>query len=176
VRLRSLEALQEFLATSPAVLVPAYLPRALDVDLDDQVDAERLARPDERAHVLTSSWHVPLRWFVLVDPKEREVQLGSLAEPGDGAGDRAGAAGTRRRTGRTLVYRTPMSRARRRVARALDVLRRTVEDGVGHLPASRTWAAGWRSSTRARWSSSTTAGWCTCSTTSGWSRTCRPAT
>jgi hypothetical protein len=130
VRLRSLEGLQEFLATSPAVLVPAYLPRALDVDLDDQVDAERLARPDERAHVLTSSWHVPLRWFVLVDPKEREVQLGSLARPGDGAGDRAGAAGTRRRTGRSLVYRTPMSRARRRVARALDVLRRTVEDGV----------------------------------------------
>ena len=126
VRLRSLEALQEFLSDVPAPLVPAYLPR-VPADLDDQLDAARLADPDGRAHVLTSTWHVPLRWFVLVDDKEREVRLGS----GDGApADGAGAAGTRRRTGRSLVYRTPMSRARRRVARALEVLRRTVEDGV----------------------------------------------
>jgi hypothetical protein len=121
-RLRALEGLQEFLADVPAPLVPAYLPRPLEPDLDDQLDAARLARPDERAHVLTSTWHVPLRWFVLVAAEERAVQLGTHDGPG--------AASTRRRTGRSLVYRTPMSRARRRVARALEVLRRTVEDGV----------------------------------------------
>ena len=126
VRRRSLEALQEFLSDVPGPLVPAYLPRRPEPDLDEQVDAERLAHPDDRTHVLTSSWHVPLRWFVLVDGKEREVRLGSPGTPADGAR----AAGTRRRTGRSLVYRTPMSRARRRVARALEVLRRTVEDGV----------------------------------------------
>jgi hypothetical protein len=122
VRLRSLEGLQEFLSDVPDLLVPAYLPRPLDPDLDDLLDAERLEHPDERAHVLTSTWHVPLRWFVLVAAEERSVQLGTDDGPG--------AASTRRRTGRSLVYRTPMSRARRRVARALEVLRRTVEDGV----------------------------------------------
>ena len=127
VRRRSLEALEEFLTDVPQLLVRAYLPRALEPGLDDQLDTERLARPDERAHLLTSTWHVPLRWFVLVGTEEREVQLGAPAPaPADGAG----TAGTRRRTGRSLVYRTPMSRARRRVARALEVLRRTVEDGV----------------------------------------------
>jgi hypothetical protein len=135
LRLRSLEALEEFLSDVPGPLVEAYLPRPLDRDLQDLIDQERLARPVERSHVLTSSWHVPLRWFVLVDASEREVSLGSpegAAGPstGDGTVDGPGPTGIRRRTGRSLVYRTPMSRARRRVARALEVLRRTVEDDV----------------------------------------------
>jgi hypothetical protein len=128
LRLRSLEALEEFLSDVPVPLVKAYLPRALERDLDELIDAERLAGADENGHehrhVLTSNWHVPLRWFVLVDAAEREVQLGTPA------GSAGASAGTRRRTGRSLVYRTPMSRARRRVARGLEVLRRTVEDGV----------------------------------------------
>jgi hypothetical protein len=63
---------------------------------------------------------VPLRWFLLVDPEEREVSLG---EPVDTSGTVVG-----RRTGRSLVYRTPMSRARRRIARALALLRTAVDD------------------------------------------------
>lgn len=118
-RLRSLEALEEFLSEVPVPLLEAWVPRPLAEAVGDQVDAHRLAHPDERTHQLSSTWHVPLRWFVLVDPEEREVRLGT------------GVAGVRSRlVGRRLVYRTPMSRARRRVARALAVLRRTVEDGV----------------------------------------------
>ena len=116
--LRSLEGLEEFLTDVPAPLLDAWVPRELAEGLGDALDAHRLAHPDARAHLLTANWHVPLRWFVLVDAQEREVVLG----------DRSG--GTRRLTGRSLVYRTPMSRARRRVARALAVLRGTVEDGV----------------------------------------------
>ena len=134
LRLRSLEALEEFLSDVPEPLVKAYLPRALERDLDELIDAERLAGADEHGqkhrHVLTSNWHVPLRWFVLVDAAEREVQLGTPAAPVEGGVDGPATAGTRRRSGRSLVYRTPMSRARRRVARGLEVLRRTVEDGV----------------------------------------------
>lgn len=111
-RLRSLEALEEFLTTVPGELVEAWVPRSLADGLGEQVDALRLSAPEQRSSILTSTWHVPLRWFVLVDSTEREVRLG-----GEGAG-------------RSLVYRTPMSRARRRVARALAVLRRTLEDGV----------------------------------------------
>ncbi|MCW2679330.1 MAG: hypothetical protein JWM62_731 [Frankiales bacterium] len=117
-RLRSLEALEEFLSDVPRELVSAWVPAPLAASVGEELDAHRLAHPDERVPQLTSTWHVPLRWFVLVDAGEREVHLGP--SPGQGAV----------RTGRSLVYRTPMSRARRRVARALAVLRRTVEDGV----------------------------------------------
>jgi hypothetical protein len=108
-RVRSLEALEEFLAQVPDPLVEAWVPRALAESVGEQLDALRLAHPQQRCGVLTSSWHVPLRWFVLVEPAERQV---------------------RTEAPRRLVYRTPMSRARRRAARALEVLRRTVEDGV----------------------------------------------
>ena len=118
-RLRSLEALEDFLGEVPAPLLDAWVPRRVAETVGEQLDAHRLAHPDERTHQLSSTWHVPLRWFVLVDPEEREVRLGT------------GPAGVRSRlVGRRLVYRTPMSRARRRVARALAVLRRTIEDGV----------------------------------------------
>jgi hypothetical protein len=72
-----------------------------------------------RPHIVASSWTVPLTWFVPFAPAERWLSLG------DGRG-RAGAAATASAT-RALVYTTPMTRARRRVARGLSALR--------HLPA-----------------------------------------
>ncbi len=113
-RRRSLEALEDFLADVPRELAAAWVPPGVAASVGDDLDAYRAAHPEEKVGQLTSTWHVPLRWFVLVDAGEREVHLGPSGL----------------RTGRSLVYRTPMSRARRRVARALAVLRRTVEDGV----------------------------------------------
>jgi hypothetical protein len=72
-----------------------------------------------RPHIVASSWTVPLTWFVPFAPAERWLSLG------DGRG-RAAAAATTSAT-RALVYTTPMTRARRRVARGLGALR--------HLPA-----------------------------------------
>ena len=72
-----------------------------------------------RPHIMASSWTVPLTWFVPFAPAERWLSLG------DGRG-RAGTAATASAT-RALVYTTPMTRARRRVARGLGALR--------HLPA-----------------------------------------
>jgi len=118
-RLRSLHALEAFGAELPEELVEAFVSRPLLDACDEELERLRAEEPDLRVHVLTSPWQVPLRWFVLVDPSEREVSLGQ-----DGA-----APGTARPLGRRLVYRTAMSRARRRTARALDVLRRTVDEG-----------------------------------------------
>jgi hypothetical protein len=82
-----------------------------------------LARLEEtgpaRPHIMASSWTVPLTWFVPFAPAERWLSLG------DDRG-RAGTAATASAT-RALVYTTPMTRARRRVARGLAALR--------HLPA-----------------------------------------
>lgn len=116
-RQRALLAVEEFRAALPDEVLEAFLPRSVLDTADDELERLRAAGEDLRTHVVTSTWQVPLRWFVLVDATEREVSLGGTAS--------AGA-----RVGRRLVYRTAMSRARRRTARALDVLRRTVDDGA----------------------------------------------
>lgn len=67
----------------------------------------RAARPWAVPHVLTSAWHVPLRWFVAFDAAERRVRTGPEA---------------------SVVYRTTMATARRRVSTAYAVLRRTAPD------------------------------------------------
>jgi hypothetical protein len=90
---------------------------------DGDPELAALARLGEagpaRPHIVASSWTVPLTWFVPFAPAERWLSLG------DGRG-RAAAAATASAT-RALVYTTPMTRARRRVARGLGALR--------HLPA-----------------------------------------
>jgi hypothetical protein len=74
--------------------------------------------PSGRLHILASVWTVPLPWFVPFAAKEGWLSLG----PGPGRASATTASATR-----ALVYTTPMSRARRRVARGLVALR--------HLPA-----------------------------------------
>jgi hypothetical protein len=117
---RAQEALLDFCADLPDVLADAFAPAALLEQAEVELDRWRAQRGTTTAHVRTCTWEVPLRWFVLVDPEEREVSLG---EPVDTSGTVVG-----RRTGRSLVYRTAMSRARRRVARALAVLRTAVDE------------------------------------------------
>lgn len=117
---RSQEALLDFCADLPDLVAEAFAPARLLESAEVGLDRWRAERGSTTTHVRTCTWQVPLRWFVLVDPEERVVTLG---EPVDPAGAPLG-----RRTGRALVYRTPMSRARRRVARALAVLRTAVDD------------------------------------------------
>ena len=119
---RSWMGLTEFVSDLPDELADAFAPRVLVEQAEVALDRWRLDHASTRTHVLTCTWQVPLRWFVLVDSDERTCTPG---EPGGAAGAPPG-----RRTGRSLTYRTPMSRARRRVARALSVLRRSVEDAA----------------------------------------------
>jgi hypothetical protein len=121
-RERALHALDAFRDGVPDEVLEAFLPRAQLDQSDAELDRLRDEQPDLRLHVQTSPWQVPARWFVLVDADEREISLGAPAALGE-------ADGSTRVVGRRLVYRTPMSRARRRAAKALDVLRRTVDDG-----------------------------------------------
>lgn len=124
---RSLEALEEFLADLPEELVEAFLPGGDTDAVTGELQAYRAEHPEQRRHQLTSTWQVPLRWFLLVEATEREVQLGGRVGGG------AALPGRRTEgpcTDRSLVYRTAMSRARRRTARALALLRRTMQDGA----------------------------------------------
>jgi hypothetical protein len=115
-RLRCLLAYGQTRSESGAVLAGEGL-------AGEGLAGEGLARLEEagpaRLHILASIWTVPLTWFVPFAPAERWLSLG------EGRG-RAGIAATASAT-RALVYTTPMTRARRRVARGLAALR--------HLPA-----------------------------------------
>jgi hypothetical protein len=116
-RLRCLLAYGRMLSTTGAPL-----PGTLSAGEDDQAMGE-LARLEDagprgastRLHILASVWTVPLAWFVPFAATERWLSLG----PGRG---RAPARATAPAP-RALVYTTPMSRARRRVARGLAALR-----------------------------------------------------
>ncbi len=111
-RQRSWAALARTRAALPESLVETWVPPGLADRAADDLERWRTEHPEEHVHVLSSTWQVPLHWFVLVDAQERQVTAG----PAGGGAD-----------GRALLYRTEMSRARRRTARALAVLRRTVD-------------------------------------------------
>ena len=129
-RLRSWEALLDFRSELPDEIADAFAPRAVAEAAEEELDLWMREHPERRAHVLSSNWQVPLRWFVLVDAEERSVSRGT-PHPSPGAlpsGAPANAAPPS--TGRWLVYRTAMSQARRRLARALAVLRTALDDGT----------------------------------------------
>jgi len=113
LRVRVAEAALEARDGVPAVLADAFVPPVLAglaraVVSDWNAGARVLEYGAPRQHEQISTWSVPLRWFVLVDMAERELDLG----PGE----------------RTLRYRTEISKARSRAHRALSVLRRSVGD------------------------------------------------
>jgi hypothetical protein len=102
----------------------APLPGTVTITEDDHAVAA-LARLEDggtvpRLHILASVWTVPLAWFVPFAAAERWLALGS-------PGDRPSVAATASVT-RALVYTTAMSRARRRVARALATVRSAAAD------------------------------------------------
>ncbi|HEY8532416.1 MAG TPA: hypothetical protein VIL44_00855 [Micromonospora sp.] len=95
----------------PPVLADAFVPPELARQAQAVVEDRRsgvrvLEQGLPRTHEQIATWGVPLRWFVLVDPSEREC----LLRPGY----------------RVLRYRTEMAKARRRAARGLAVLRKAV--------------------------------------------------
>jgi hypothetical protein len=121
-RLRSWLALGRLRAALPPALTDSFVPRRIaDVAAADFVRWHAQAS-SLRTHILTSTWHVPLAWFVPFGPPERWLVLG------DGTGsDRGPATATR-----TLIYLTTMAQARRRVARAIGAVRRGLSGRPGH--------------------------------------------
>lgn len=123
-RLRSWLALADFRASMPDGIADAFMPKAVAEQAVADFEQYKQHHSIERPHILTSTWHIPLQWFVLFDPAERWLVLGSRE------------TAVARQTGpttavptRTLVYVTSMAEARRRVARAIAVLRRHLGEG-----------------------------------------------
>jgi hypothetical protein len=114
------EALEEFRHRLPEEIAEAFLPLPVLAAAEAAHDAWTAAHPDLRIGIMTSTWQVPIPWFVLFEPDERRLVLGER---------RASGAPPHTGLDRALVYVTAMSRARRRAARALHVVRRVFDDG-----------------------------------------------
>lgn len=110
-RLRSWVALGQFRDGLPETLLHAFVP---PLSLEQaEADHEQWAGDEAGAtlRILTATWSVPVSWFVPFSPSDRVVDV-SDGHP-------------------TVVHRTRMSGARRRVARALRTVRTSLEDVGG---------------------------------------------
>ena len=102
-RLRMLEALLGFRDSYPGItsdqLIPGWVAERAAAELDNMVEVD----PDIRSHIVSSPWHVPLRWFAAFDQSEREIYQND-----------AGASAIR--------FRTSLANATERLTHALDVV------------------------------------------------------
>ena len=124
LQLRAWRALDDFRSLLPEEVAEAFLPMSTALAADLAHDAWVTDNPDVQPGIRSCTWSVPLPWFVLFEPTERRLVLGERRATG------ASGGGALAHTGldRALVYLTAMSRARRRVARALHVARRVFDD------------------------------------------------
>ncbi|MCZ6738686.1 MAG: hypothetical protein O7C01_02775 [Actinobacteria bacterium] len=120
LRLRVLESTVAFANAFSGLgvgLIPEDAARAADRELR----VYHTENPSHRSHVLTSPWHVPVRWFTAFEPSEKQ-----LYEAPDGP---------------RLRYRADIDDARNRVAHAHEVLEKI---GVFRGPADELGQlAGW---------------------------------
>lgn len=121
LQLRTWEALTEFRSRLPDELSEAFIPRAAAESAEMEYDAWIASHPEDPVGILTSTWQVPIPWFVLFEAEERRLVLGER---------HASAGATQTGLDRALVYLTAMSRARRRAAKARGVIRRTLGEGA----------------------------------------------
>jgi len=102
-RLRVLEGLLAFHNAYSDIGGDVIVPERVAVMAADELARLHDRQPSAQSHILTATWHVPLRWFVAFDATEREL----ISRP----------------DGTSIRYRTSLVQATDRVASALDILR-----------------------------------------------------
>lgn len=109
-RLRAIQTVQSFRESVAEPVAEAFCPEDVAELLTTELEGWRRLHPGQRSHILSSTWSVPVRWFVAFEPVERSVLMGTGL-------------------GRAMVYRADMSRVRRRVSHALTILRQAFGNG-----------------------------------------------
>jgi hypothetical protein len=83
----------------------AIVPEEVARDARRELDALQEEHPEYRSHILTSAWHVPMRWFVPFHPPAKElIRVDGFV---------------------TVRYRTALPAALERLDRAIEILSRT---------------------------------------------------
>ncbi|MEV5826699.1 hypothetical protein AB0L25_14070 [Spirillospora sp. NPDC052242] len=132
-RLRSWIAFERFRDEQPAGVAAAFVPPPQSERIAQAFERWKRAGRPMRPHILTSTWHVPLDWFVPFVRTERSLTLGGPGPDVDAACDHAGQGPATAAPARTLLYVTSMGEARRRVDHALPIVRENLGDGSGDV-------------------------------------------
>lgn len=103
-RLRMLEGLLAFHNSFPEMGGSVLVPEEVVSRAAAELEAMHRERPDARSHILTSPWHVPLRWFAAFESGQREL--------------------VQSEEGTTIRYRTRRASASRRLTRATTTLKK----------------------------------------------------
>lgn len=113
-RLRILASILSLRETAPAEVVDAFVPEAEARRAARELARMKRREPTAVPAILQSAWHVPVRWFVLVDDDERR-----LVETPE--------------SGHRLYYWTPIASAMARAERGTRVLLRAGMDAVSEV-------------------------------------------
>ncbi|GAA0589456.1 hypothetical protein GCM10009546_59890 [Actinomadura livida] len=146
-RLRSWLAFERFRNEHAAGVAAAFVPPPLSERVMSDFEQWKRAGRSLQPHILTSTWHVPLDWFVPFARTERSLMLGTpetgYRKADDTSGEHApeehgpeehgGNGPATAAPVRTLLYVTSMGEARRRVSAALPVVRENLGDGTGDV-------------------------------------------
>lgn len=109
-RLRVLEGLLAFHNAYSDIGGDVIVPERVAIRAADELARIYDRQPSAQSHILTATWHVPLRWFVAFGGDERELIAGLDST--------------------SIRYRTSLVQATDRVASALDTLRGAGFDDV----------------------------------------------
>lgn len=101
LRLRVLESTVAF-ANAYRGFGAGLIPEGAAQAADRELKAYHRSHPEHRSHILTSAWHVPVRWFAAFDASEKEVYEGP--------------------DGPRLRFRADITRARERIRDAYGIL------------------------------------------------------
>jgi len=110
VRARAAAALVGFLGTASVPLRSAVLTGSPQ-DVRDRATAVLAGLPGGAVHIVSTTWTVPLPWFVLVDPERRHLQVATRDDPR-----------------RQVCWRVSMADARSRVTRAHALSEKSLGD------------------------------------------------
>ncbi|HEU4319440.1 MAG TPA: hypothetical protein VFS66_05110 [Acidimicrobiia bacterium] len=103
LRLRVLESTVAF-ANAFRGMGAGLIPEAAAQAADRELKRYHQSHPEHRSHILTSAWHVPVRWFAAFDPSEKQIY--------------------ETEEGPRIRFRTNIDKARRRIVEALEILNR----------------------------------------------------
>lgn len=110
VRPRAAAALVGFLATATATLREATL-GVPEERIRARTSAAMADTPGGAVHVVSSTWTVPLPWFALVEPAERQLTLAPRDDPA-----------------RRVCWRVPIEVAKSRAGKAYEVTQKSLGD------------------------------------------------
>ena len=113
-RLRVLASLISLRESGPSEVARTFVPESEAKRAARELARLKRREPSAVPSILQSPWHVPIRWFVLVDDGERVLEETPSGE-------------------HRLRYWTPIARAKKRAERALQVLRRSELAPVSEL-------------------------------------------